>query len=47
MFCNLNFEMKYLTLVSSALSTGIIVDTIWPLSTGYNSWHYSTLVNGI
>ena len=34
MFCNLNFEMKYLTLVSSALSTGIIVDTIWPLSTG-------------
>ena len=30
--------MKYLTLVSSALSTGIIVDTIRPLSMGYNSW---------
>ena len=26
--------MKHLTLVSSALSTGIIVDTIRPLSTG-------------
>ena len=34
MFCNLNFLMKYLALVSSALSTGIIVDTIRPLSTG-------------
>ena len=33
MFCNL----KYLTLVSSALSTRIIVDTIRPLSTGYIS----------
>ena len=29
--------MKYLTLVSSAMSMGIIVDTIWPLSTGYNT----------
>ena len=28
MFCNLNFLMKYLTLVSSALSMGIIVDII-------------------
>ena len=37
MFCNLKFGMKYLTLVSSALSIGIIVDTIRPLSTGYNS----------
>ena len=36
-FCNLKFRMKYLTLVSSALSTGIIVDTIRPLSTRYNS----------
>ena len=26
--------MKYLTLVSLTLSTGIIVDTIWPFSTG-------------
>ena len=34
MFCNLNFCMKYLTLVSSARSTGIIVDTIRPLSMG-------------
>ena len=34
MFCNLNFLMKYLTLVSSALSTGILVNTIRPLLTG-------------
>ena len=34
MFCNLNFLMKYLTLVNSALSMGMIVDTIRPLSTG-------------
>ena len=34
MFRDLNILMKYLTLVSSALSTGMIVDTIWPLSTG-------------
>ena len=34
MFCNLNFSMKYFTLVSSALSTKIIVDTIRLLSTG-------------
>ena len=34
MFCDLNILMKYLTLVSSALSTGMIVDTIWSLSTG-------------
>ena len=37
MFCNLKFCMKYFTLVSLALSTGIIVDTIRPLSMGYNS----------
>ena len=29
-FCNLNFLRKYLTLVSSALSTGIIVDIYIP-----------------
>ena len=34
MFCDLNILMKYLTLVSSALSTGMIVDTIWSLSIG-------------
>ena len=34
MFCNLNFVMIYLTLVSLALSTGIIVNTMRPLSTG-------------
>ena len=33
MFCNLNFLIKYLTLVNSVLSTGIIVDIIRPLST--------------
>ena len=34
MFCDLNFFlMKYLTLVSSALSKGRIVDIIRPLST--------------
>ena len=34
MFCDLKFLMKYLTLVSSTLSTRIIVDTIWSFSTG-------------
>ena len=34
MFCGLNICMKYLTLVSSIMSTGIIIDTIRPLSTG-------------
>ena len=34
MFCNLNILMKYLTLVSLALSTGIIIDAIRPLSMG-------------
>ena len=34
MFCGLNICMKYLTLVSSIMSTGIIVDIIWPLSMG-------------
>ena len=34
MFCGLNICMKYLTLVSSIMSTGIIVDTIRSLSTG-------------
>ena len=34
MSSDLNFLMKYLTLVSSALSTGIIIYTIRPLSTG-------------
>ena len=43
MFCGLNICMNYLTLVSSIISTGIIVDIIWPLSTGkivdlYISW---------
>ena len=33
MFCELNFEIMFFTLVSSALSTGIIVDTIQSLST--------------
>ena len=32
MFCGLNICMKYLTLVSSIMSTGIIVDIIRPLS---------------
>ena len=34
MFCGLNIYMKYLTLVSSIMSTGIIVDIIRPLSMG-------------
>ena len=34
MFYEFNFLMKYLTLVSSTLSIGIIVDNIRPLSTG-------------
>ena len=34
MFCGLNICMKYLTLVSSIMSTGIIVDIIRPLSMG-------------
>ena len=34
MSCDLNFLMKYLTLVSSAMSTGTIVDTIRPLLVG-------------
>ena len=34
MFCCLNICLKYLTLVSSIMSTRIIVDTIRPLSTG-------------
>ena len=34
MFCELNFEIMFFTLVSSALSMGIIVDTIQPLLTG-------------
>ena len=43
MFCELNFEIMFLTLVSSALSMRIIVDTIRPFSTGiivylYISW---------
>ena len=29
-FCDSNFQMKYLTLVSSTLSTRIIVNTITP-----------------
>ena len=32
MFCDLNILMKYFILVSSALSTRIIVDTIQSLS---------------
>ena len=32
LFCELNFEIKFLTLVSSTLSKGIIIDTIRPLS---------------
>ena len=32
MFCGLNICMKYFTLISSIMSTGIIVDIIWPLS---------------
>ena len=43
MFCDLNFLMKYLTLVSLALSMKIIVDTIFPFSISitidiYISW---------
>ena len=41
MFCELNFEIKFLTLVSSTLSKGIIIDTIQPLSMAlivYMSW---------
>ena len=34
MFCGLNVCMKYLTMVSSIMSTEIIVDTIRPLSKG-------------
>ena len=34
MFCGLNICMKYLTLVSSIMSTRIIVNNIRPLSTG-------------
>ena len=34
MFCHFNFVMKYLNLVSLVMSIGIIIDTIWPLSTG-------------
>ena len=34
MFCGLNICMKYLTLVSSIMSTGIIVDIIRLLSMG-------------
>ena len=34
MFCELNFEIMFFTLVSSTLSTGIIVYTIRPLSIG-------------
>ena len=34
MFYELNFEIMFFTLVSSTLSTGIIVDTIRPLSMG-------------
>ena len=35
MFCGLNICMKYLTLVSSTMSMGIIVNTNWSvLSTG-------------
>ena len=34
MFCGLNVCMKYLTLVSSIMSTEIIVDIIRPLSKG-------------
>ena len=34
MFCDLEFLMKYSTLVSSTMSTRIIVDTIRPFSTG-------------
>ena len=34
MFYDLNICMKYLTLVSSIMSTRIIVDIIWPLSMG-------------
>ena len=34
MFCELNFKIMFLTLVRSALSMGIIVYSIWPLSTG-------------
>ena len=33
MFCGLNICMKYLTLVSSIMSKGIIADTIRPLLT--------------
>ena len=32
MFCGLNICMKYLTLASSIMSIGIIVDIILPLS---------------
>ena len=32
MFCGLNICMKYLTIVTSIMSTGIIVDIIRPLS---------------
>ena len=34
MFSELNFEIMFLTLVSSSMLTGIIVDTIRSLSTG-------------
>ena len=34
MFFGLNICMKYLTMVSSIMSTGIIVDIIRPLSMG-------------
>ena len=34
MFCGLNICMKYLTLVSSIISKGIIIDIIRPLSIG-------------
>ena len=33
MFCELNFEIMFFTLVSSALLTGMIIDIIRPLST--------------